>query len=109
MRQFCRNIFFWDAPEEGAFFVLNLVPASIWLFFSVWCGIMVVDYTLLLPDVALFSAGVCGLLVLLYSVVLLMRKGLLWSVKHQDELAPSHWWRRLWMIRLREWNPSLRR
>ena len=86
-----RKLFFWDAPAHGAFFGLTLLPVSVWLVFSVLCGILEFDYRLVqkgpvpaLLITALFAVGAyCG--------ILMLRMSVLYGRK------TKFCWRRLWI------------
>ena len=88
MTTILRKLFFWDAPAQGAFFGLTLLPTAIWLGFSLWCGIMVVDYSLLLLKTVRLTLFFASLAVLMYIAFLLGRMLALNSLK-----LKYRWWR----------------
>ena len=89
MKSLIRKIFFWDSPAQGAFFALTLLITVPWLLFSLFCGILIFDFTLYrtgYTQILFFSVIV---IVALYTAALFL-KMLCVCIR----MTP-HFWRRL--------------
>ncbi|MBR4902020.1 MAG: hypothetical protein IKZ46_13875 [Victivallales bacterium] len=73
MKPLLRKLFFWDAPAQGAFFGLTLLPTLVWFAFSFWCGIMVFNYATILNDAVCLALFFTSLAILAYIGFLLGR------------------------------------
>jgi len=91
MKPLLLKLFFWDEPAQGAFFGMTLLPVLVWLAFSVFCCIMVIDYSLLWKFSVLASLVFAALGILAYALVLEFRMQILlrWNLVFN--------WRRIWI------------
>ncbi len=91
MKPLLRKIFFWDEPAQGALFGLTLLPVLVWLALSVFCCIMVIDYSLLWKFSVLASMVFAALGILAYALILEFRMQILlrWKVDFH--------WKRIWI------------
>lgn len=92
MKHLLRKIFFWDEPTHGAFFGFTLLITVPWLLFSLFGGIMIVDFTLLrtgYPQILIISI----LLIAALYVAVLFLKMLVVCIR----MTPR-FWRRLLVL-----------
>ena len=91
MKNLLRKIFFWDEPAQGAFFGLTLLPIAVWFAFSVWCSLLVINYSSLLKSSVLAFLMIVTYGVFGYVLVLVLRMKILlrWKTKFS--------WKRIWI------------
>ncbi len=82
MKQLPRRLFFWDAPAQGAFFGMTLLPATVWLVFSALCCIEVINYHLFIQCVPIYIFFLIIILTILaYEAFLIVRMPFLICLK----------------------------
>ncbi|MBP5639351.1 MAG: hypothetical protein J6X55_07725 [Victivallales bacterium] len=91
MQNLLRKLFFWDEPAQGAFFGLTLLPVMVWLAFSVFCCILVINYSLLWKFAVIASLAFAMLGILAYVLVLEIRMQILLHRKIGSN------WKRIWI------------
>ena len=91
MKHLLHKIFFWDAPAQGAFFGLTLLPVAVWFAFSVFCGILVVNYALLAKPSVIAFLMIVAYAILGYVLILELRMQILLRWK------PTFRWKRIWI------------
>ncbi|MBR4901815.1 MAG: hypothetical protein IKZ46_12830 [Victivallales bacterium] len=93
MNPLLRKIFFWDEPEQGAFFGLTLLLLTLWSAFSVFCACVAAYsriFTFTAVAVTFFSWLILSCLYSLFLVI----KGVVYIIKQ----TPRFWMRLLKML-----------
>ena len=92
MKHLLRKLFFWDEPAQGAFFGLTLLPVAVWFAFSVWCSLLVINYSLLFKASVIAFLMIVAYGILGYVLVLVLRMKILlrWKTKFR--------WKRIWIL-----------
>ncbi len=91
MKNLLRKLFFWDEPAQGAFFGLTLLPVAVWFVFSAFCGLLVIDYRLLMKSSVIALLVLAALGTVAYVLALVLRMQMLLRLK------ASFSWKRIWI------------